>query len=193
MDGSPVRRLALTSATEGDLRARLCARDEQALVELIELTTPWLLGLVQGMLDDADEAEDVVAETFRAVWDTIDPAGPTGLVPLVFRIARNKAIDRLRRRKRQRNLATLWRAEADTVTAPAAGHGGWQIHGQVRHALEGLPEDQRTVIRLAYFSGLTQSEIAQQLGLPLGTVKTRLRLAYGRLRRALAPLRGWFE
>lgn len=193
MDGSPVRRLVLTPSVEGDLRARLCARDEQALVELIELTTPWLLGFVQGMLDDADEAEDVLLETFRRLWDRIDPSGPTGLIPLVFRIARNLAIDRLRSRKRQRTLAVNWGAEVDTVTAPAAGHLGWQVHGQVQRALGDLPEEQRAVIQLAYYSGLSQSEIAQQLGLPLGTVKTRLRLAYGRLRTALASLRGWLE
>lgn len=190
----PGRRLALSPTVEGALRARLCARDEQALVELIELTTPWLLGLVQGMLDDADEAEDVLLETFRLVWDRIDPDGPSGLFPLVFRIARNRAIDRLRRRKRHQQLGSRWLAEADTVAPPHVGtHQGWQVHTQVRAALAALPEEQQAVIQLAFFHGLSQSEIAQRLALPLGTVKTRLRLAYGKLRTSLGSLRGWLE
>jgi RNA polymerase sigma-70 factor (ECF subfamily) len=61
----------------------------------------------------------------------------------------------------------------------------------VRTALDALPPDQRAAVRLAYFEGLTQSEIASQLGIPLGTVKTRLRLAFDRLRTSLGSLREW--
>ena len=185
--------MSLSPATEGALRARLCARDEQALVELIELTTPWLLGLVQGMLADADETEDVLLETFRLVWDRIDPDGPSGLLPLVFRIARNKAIDRLRRRKRWQRLGRSWRAEVGEAAPSGGSHPGWQVHAQVQSALGDLPEEQQAVVRLAYYGGLSQSQIAHQLAVPLGTVKTRLRLAYGKLRTSLASLRGWVE
>ena len=72
-----------------------------------------------------------------------------------------------------------------------AGRPGWHVHTQVHTALEALPTDQRAVVDLAYFQGLTQSEIAAQLGIPLGTVKTRLRLAFGRLRGTLAGLEDW--
>ena len=72
-----------------------------------------------------------------------------------------------------------------------AGRPGWHVHTQVHSALAGLPADQQAVVRLAYFEGLTQSEIAAQLGIPLGTVKTRMRLAFGRLRTALAGLKEW--
>ena len=65
------------------------------------------------------------------------------------------------------------------------------MHESVHAALRELPEDQRAAVQLAYFSGLTHSEIAAQLAIPMGTVKTRLRLAYGRLRQALAPLKDW--
>jgi RNA polymerase sigma-70 factor (ECF subfamily) len=196
-EGPP--RLTLTAEREGDLRARLCARDERALEELIELTTPWLLGLVQGMLHDEDETEDVLLHTFRTVWDRIEPGGPAPLLPLVFRIARNHAIDRLRGQSRRAALRVRLRHETD-ADAPAVspepgtrGQAGWQIHAQVRAALAELPEEQRTVIRLAYYQGLTQSDIATRLALPLGTVKTRLRLAYGKLRTALAALQDWTE
>jgi RNA polymerase sigma-70 factor (ECF subfamily) len=65
------------------------------------------------------------------------------------------------------------------------------VHAQVHAALGALPLDQRTAVQLAYFEGLTHSEIAQRLGIPLGTVKTRLRLAFDRLRTALAGLKDW--
>jgi len=67
----------------------------------------------------------------------------------------------------------------------------WRVHAQVHAALDTLPPDQRTAVQLAYFEGLTHSEIAHRLALPLGTVKTRLRLAFGRLRTALAGLEDW--
>ncbi len=70
-------------------------------------------------------------------------------------------------------------------------HPGWQVHAQVHAALEKLPAEQQIAVQLAYFEGLTHSEIAGRLGIPLGTVKTRLRLAFTRLRTILAGLKEW--
>ena len=185
-------------AREASLRARLVARDEQALVELVELATPWLLGVAQGMLQDRDEAEEVVMEAFRTVWQNVTPAGEgyTGLMPYLLRVTRHRAIDRLRsRRRRERYLgaaAIEWNLQsAPPVEPDEAGRPGWQVHTQVHAALETLPPEQLAAVQLAYFEGLTQSEIAAQLGIPLGTVKTRLRLAFTRLRTALAGLKEW--
>ncbi|MBA3317564.1 MAG: sigma-70 family RNA polymerase sigma factor [Gemmatimonadales bacterium] len=185
-------------ARDASLRERLIARDEQALVELVDLATPWLLNITQAMLQDQDEAEEVVMETFRTVWQNVSPAGEgyAGLMPYLIRVARHRAIDRLRSRRRQvRKLAALAVESEQQSVGPVepdeAGHPGWQVHTQVHSALESLPVDQRTAVRLAYFEGLTQSEIAAQLGIPLGTVKTRLRLAFGRLRTALGGLKDW--
>jgi len=185
-------------AREASIRERLIARDEQALVELVELATPWLLGVAQAMLQDRDEAEEVVMEAFRTVWQNVTPAGEgyTGLMPYLLRIARHRAIDRLRsRRRRERTLnaaAMEWnRPSAAPVEPDEAGHPGWQVHTQVHAALEALPPEQRAAVQLAYFEGLTHSEIAAQLGIPLGTVKTRLRLAFTRLRTTLAGLKEW--
>ncbi len=185
-------------AREASLRERLIARDEQALVELVELATPWLLGVTQAMLQDRDEAEEVVMEAFRTVWQNVTPAGDDhpGLMPYLLRVARHRSIDRLRgRRRRERNLgaaAIEWnRQSAAPVEPDEAGHPGWQVHTQVHAALEALPPEQRAAVQLAYFEGLTQSEIAAQLGIPLGTVKTRLRLAFVRLRTTLAGLKEW--
>lgn len=186
---------------ESSLRARLIARDERALVELIDVATPWLLGAAQAMLSDSEEAEEVVAESFRIAWDkvgTLPPDEDQRLLPWLFRIARNRAIDRLRSRRRHRlKLERLAQRSAagELATAPVepdeAAQPGWHVHQAVREALARLPADQLTVVRLAYFQGLTQSEIAEHLDIPLGTVKTRLRLAFDKLRQALAPLKDW--
>lgn len=187
-----------TSLREAALRERLVARDEQALVELVELASPWMLSVAQGMLSERDEAEDVVMEAFRTVWQNVTPAtdGPTGLMPYLLRVTRHRAIDRLRRRRR-RDL-TLVQAATEMsgsalppVEPNEAADPGWGVHAQVHQALETLPADQRAAVQLAYFEGFTQSEIAARLGIPLGTVKTRLRLAFGRLRTSLAGLKDW--
>lgn len=199
--GRPARTDPVVSviAREESLRARIAARDEQALAELVDLTTPWLLGVAHGMLHDVDEAEDVVMETFRTVWNSARP--PTeesrGLLPYLLRVTRHRAIDRLRRReRRRRRLAALTAEDVERdrvapVEPNEAGQPGWQLHAKVHEALAELPEDQRAAIQLAYFEGLTQSEVAGTLGIPLGTVKTRLRLAFVRLRSTLAHARDW--
>jgi RNA polymerase sigma-70 factor (ECF subfamily) len=183
---------------ETSLRERLIARDEQALVELVETATPWLLAVAQAMLQDQDEAEEVVMEAFRTLWQNIGPSseGHAGLMPYLLRVTRHRAIDRLRgRRRRERKLSAMVSHEGTASTPPVepdeAGRPGWHVHTQVHSALGELPADQRAVIQLAYFEGLTQSEIATELGIPLGTVKTRSRLAFGKLRDALAGLKDW--
>lgn len=182
---------------EDDLRARLAARDERALAELVELTSPWLLGLAQSMLHDAADAEEVVLETFRVAWERVPPPGegPRGLIPWLLRVARNRAIDRLRSHRRRRRLGerlALWSDTSDPAVEPdESAQPGWHVHASVHRALAELPEDQRRAIQLAYFEGLTHSEIGRQLGIPLGTVKTRLRLGFDRLRASLGSLKDW--
>jgi RNA polymerase sigma-70 factor (ECF subfamily) len=192
---------ALSLATQSSLRARLAARDERALVELIELATPWVLGLVQSMLHDQDEAEEVVGQVFQTAWERVGTLGDEhqALLPWLLRVARNRAIDRLRRRGRQRRKAArleAYEAEAAAVAfnePDESAQPGWHVHRSVHTALAALPEEQNAVVRLAYFGGLTHSEIARELGIPMGTVKTRLRLAFDKLRSALAPIRDWVQ
>ncbi len=188
-------------AEEGErLRARLAARDERALAELIDVATPWLLGVAQAMLQDPAEAEEVVLEVMTTAWNRIELVGSEGsaLMPWLLRVTRNRTIDRLRARRRRLaavGMASVQRTLGEPVEAPGpideAGAPGWHVHRAVHAALESLPDDQRTVVHLAYFEGLTHSEIAERLAIPLGTVKTRLRLGFGRLRTALAPIKDW--
>ena len=197
-DPAPARPCSLQRAAS--LRRRLAARDEQALVELIDLATPWLLGVAQGMLSDRDEAEEVVQEAFTSAWNHTGALGEEheALMPWLLRITRNRAIDRLRRRARGR--ARLARAQAsgalpeDTlppVEPNEAARPGWHVHESVHEALAALPPEQREAVQLAYFRGLTHAEIARTLEIPMGTVKTRLRLALDKLRVALAPIKDW--
>jgi RNA polymerase sigma-70 factor (ECF subfamily) len=195
---TPLQLERSTPEREQSLRARLVARDEQALVELIEQTSPWLLSVAQAMLQDRDEAEEVVYHAYRILWDnvTLETGGSAGLMPYLLRVARHRCIDRLRDRRRvQRKIEKAIGESPAPRSAPPeldeAGNPGWRVHAQVHAALEGLPPDQRTAVQLADFEGLTHSEIAHRLAIPLGTVKTRLRLAFGRLRTALANLEDW--
>jgi RNA polymerase sigma-70 factor (ECF subfamily) len=190
----------LTLERESSLQARLLAREERALVELVELTTPWLLGVAQTMLSDRDEAEEVVQEAFTIVWRRVDLFDRESgrLLPWLLRITRNRAIDRLRAGRRRQVKARRLEAfaafgegwtrarEPDEAAQP-----GWHVHETVHAAVRALPEEQQEVVRLAYFEGLTHSEIAGRLDIPLGTVKTRLRLAFDKLRAGLASIRDW--
>lgn len=197
--GPPGPRL-LAGEREGRLLGGLQARDERALVELVELATPWLLAVAEAMLTDRDEAEEVVQETFTIAWRRIDlfDASSGRLVPWLLRITRNRAIDRLRARRRQAQKQRRLEAYGDLASASVAAlepdesaAPGWHVHAMVHAALAALPPEQREVVRLAYFEGLTHSDIAGRLGVPLGTVKTRLRLAFDKLRAGLASIRDW--
>jgi len=189
----------LTVERERSLRQRLVARDERALAELIEVATPWLLGVAQSMLTDSQEAEDVVQDVFVRLWQQ-DLAGTEGegrILPWLLRVTRTRTIDRLRSRKRRETLETnLVRRGDAALHVPAhepndAAIPGWHVHRGVHEALNHLPAAQREVVQLAYFEGLTQSEVAARTGLPLGTVKTRTRLAFDQLRTELASMKDW--
>jgi RNA polymerase sigma-70 factor (ECF subfamily) len=190
----------LSQERERSLLARLQARDESALSELYDELAPWVLGVATRILGDEDEAEEVLSEVFVQVWTRIhqhDPRrGP--LVPWVLSIARNRALDHVRRRRRWarkaervgRERTASGEAEAGAERVEAAV-SGWPLHRAVHAALAALPEEQRRAVVLAHFEGLSHSEIALRTGDPLGTVKTRLRLAHQKLAESLAHLKDW--
>ena len=193
------RRLSLEE--ERSLLVRLRAREEGALGELYDRLSPWVLGVAYRILGDADEADEVLSDVFVQVWRRIDQhdAGRGPLTPWVLSIARNRALDLLRRRRRWwRKVDRVERAgmvegedPALTPDAAEASVPGWPVHRAVHQALGALPDEQRQVVLLAYFEGLSHSEIARRTGDPLGTVKTRLRLAHQKLEESLRFLKDW--
>lgn len=195
---APIERRHLQLARMESLRKRLVSRDERALVELIDVATPWLLGVAEGILRDSAESEDVVLEAFRRIWDQIHTITETqaGLMPWLLRVTRNLAIDRARARKRRLESEASLTAHyaVASETAQVGPDGGWlggHVHTTVRRAIGELSAEQAHAVHLAFFSGLTHSEIAAALGVPLGTVKGRLRLAFEKLRISLASVKDW--
>jgi RNA polymerase sigma-70 factor (ECF subfamily) len=190
----------LSQEEQGELVARLKARDERALGELYDRLAPWVLGLAYRILGDQAEAEDVVEDVFVQVWRHVEKhdarRGP--LVPWILSIARHRALDGIRSRRRWWRKAERWEqaqaAEGEALAAPApheASVPGWPLHREVHAALAALPEEQRRVVLLSYFEGLSHREIARRLGQPLGTVKTRLRSAHQKLASGLGHLKDW--
>ena len=191
----------LSQEQETILLRRLRARDEAALGELYDLLAPWVHGLAYRIVRDAAEAEEVVADVFVQVWTRLDQHDPTrgSLVPWVLSITRHRALDELRRRRRWWRKADRWgqaQRLQDLDVAPSetpheAAVPGWPVHRAVHAALAALPAEQRQVVLLAYFEGLTHSEIARRTGQPLGTVKTRIRIGHAKLEEALKHLKDW--
>ncbi|MGI8546014.1 MAG: sigma-70 family RNA polymerase sigma factor, partial [Gemmatimonadaceae bacterium] len=148
--------------------------------------------LVVHLLKDADEAEDVVEETFWQIWQRASSYDATrGTARTwILTICRSRALDRLRSRQRQREDASADIAVLrDTAADPSANAEGAERREMVFNALGELPHDQRRALELAYFRGLSQSEIAEFLGEPLGTIKTRMRLGMQKLRDKLSVLK----
>ena len=181
-----------SNAEDAALIRRMVDADETALGALYDRWVRSLYSLVLHLLRDPDEAEDVVEETFWQAWRKADSYEPSrGAVSTwLLTIGRRKALDRLRARKRNREDSI----ESESVFAdlpspspdPESRAEGSDLREHVRAALRELPNEQREVLELGYFSGLSQAEIAEKTGQPLGTVKTRMRLAMQKLREPLS-------
>jgi RNA polymerase sigma-70 factor (ECF subfamily) len=176
--------IALVSApeiTDGTLIERVAARERDAFEELYGRFARPVLGLALRRLGDRGRAEDSVQEVFAAVWrsaGSYDRArGPGGA--WLYTIARNAIVDAHRRRPAP-TVADPPEAVSTSATPDEEAEASWNAW-QVHRALETLPVHERAVIDLAYFSGLSQSEIASFLQIPLGTVKTRTRSGLARL------------
>ncbi|ANH07840.1 sigma-70 family RNA polymerase sigma factor [Shinella sp. HZN7] len=159
-------------------------RDRQAFALVFQHFGPRLKTFFLRWTLSAAVAEDLVQETMLTVWrkaSYFDPAR-AGVATWIFAIARNIRIDHLRRRRVPSSLPP----DPEEIPASVEDHIlGAQRDEQVRRALAALPAEQQTIIRLSYFTEKSQSEIAEALGIPLGTVKSRTRLAMNRLRALL--------
>jgi RNA polymerase sigma-70 factor (ECF subfamily) len=169
--------------------ARLQRRDPQALAELYDRYGQLVFRLILRMVRDNGIAEDLVQETFLRVWNRIggfdSDRGAVG--PWLLAVARNRAIDYLRSRSRRtESTVELNETEHPELFAGLSGDVlNFDLVRQVRRALDQLDAQQRQAIELAYFEGMSQTEIAERMGQPLGTIKTWTRRAIQQMRAAL--------
>jgi RNA polymerase sigma-70 factor, ECF subfamily len=177
---TPERRLQERRLTDGDLIRRVARRDAEAFELLYHRYARPVFGLALRRLGDRMRAEDAVQETFAAIWrsaKTYRPERGAG-APWLYTIARNAIVDRNRNRKEPpAEVPEAASAEPGPAERAETSYVAWRVH----RALEGLVDNERDVIELAYYGELSQSEIADFLGIPLGTVKTRTRSGLNRL------------
>ena len=166
--------------SDGDLIQAAATGDHSAFEDLYRRYARPVFGLALRRLGDRGRAEDAVQETFASVWRSAGSYRPErgpGAAWL-YAVARNAIVDRAR--ARSEIPAEIPDEAADTPGPAERTEQGW-VAWRVHRALEELSESEREVIALAYWSGLSQSEVAEFLGIPLGTVKTRTRAALSRL------------
>jgi len=166
--------------TDGELLERIGRGDRPAFEELYRRYVRAVLALALRRIGDRGRAEDAVQDAFVSIWRsarTYDPGRGPG-APWLYAVARNAITDGLRRAPDPTaELQDGPASDPDPSERAQQSWTAWRIH----RALEVLPEHERPLIELAYWRGLSQSEIADSLGIPLGTVKTRTRSALARL------------
>ena len=178
------------------LLRRMAAGDEQALGTLYDRWHPLVNGVVLRILRQPDDVEDVVEEAFWQAWRQAEryDASRGGVQTWLLTIARSRALDRARSRKRLREEPLEGEGGDVLAQQVAEGDPGMDAETSERRsiviaALAELPPEQREALELGYFGGLSQSEISERTGQPLGTIKTRMRLAMQKLRGRLQVLR----
>jgi RNA polymerase sigma-70 factor (ECF subfamily) len=192
-----------STTTEADLGLlhRIAARDEAALAELYDRHSQLAFSVIMRILRSPADAEDVLQETFVRVWSRAETYDARLGSPVAWltRIARNRALDRLRARRVRSSIsvepgAAVLDGEAARLMEPATGVTpevvlqGHAAAGMLRAAMAALPVAQRELIEAAFFEGYTHQELAARFGVPLGTVKTRIRAGLSALRGRLEPV-----
>jgi RNA polymerase sigma-70 factor, ECF subfamily len=179
-EAATIRTVSLADLRDGELIERVAGEDREAFDELYRRYARPVLGLALRRLGDRGRAEDALQDAFAAIWRSArsyDPRRGEGGAWL-YTVARNAVVDGVRRKPEPPMLAP---DEASGENGPPeqaeAAWLAWRVHGALAH----LPEHERPVIELAYWGGLSQSEISEFLDVPLGTVKTRTRSALARL------------
>jgi RNA polymerase sigma-70 factor (ECF subfamily) len=168
------------AVTDGELLQRVAGGDQGAFELLYRRFSRPVYGFALRRLGDRGRAEDAVQETFASVWRSArsykPERGPGA--PWLYAVARNAIVDRARARtETTAELPETPSGDPDPSDQAESSFVAWRVH----RALEELPENERTVLELAYWSGLSQSEVAEFLNIPLGTVKTRTRSGLARL------------
>jgi RNA polymerase sigma-70 factor (ECF subfamily) len=181
---------------DAELLHQMAAGNEQAFGAFYDRWHPLVHAVVLRVLRSADDVEEIVEETFWQAWRQSGRYEPTrGAVQTwILTIARSRALDRVRLTSRRREEPIDGESGAQVLQLatdddPSMDAESAERRKLVAAALADLPREQREVLELGYFSGLSQSEIAERIRQPLGTIKTRMRLAMQKLRVSLQVLR----
>ena len=163
------------------------ARDERALAEVVDAYGPYVLGMARRVVADAGMAEEVAQDVFVALWrrpGAFDPARGT-LQGFLMGVARNKAIDVVRREETRKRARDNLMAEQEVASEGPSATESIDERQRVTAALAQLSAPQKEAVVLAYYGGRTYREVAEELGIPEGTAKTRLRDGLAKLREHL--------
>ena len=180
-------RVVRPSGWERDVRDRIIARDDTALTEVYDQFASFVYGLALRVIGDARAAEDVSQDVFVGIWQRPEAFDPQrgSLRTWLGTLTHRQAVDYVRREEARRRRAE--REASRAVTAPDVDEMATALVAaeRVRAALDVLPAEQRRAIHLAYFEGKTYRQVAEVLGIPEGTAKSRLRLGLRRIAAAL--------
>ena len=177
--------------SENDLLKRVgLTQDRDAFARLFAIFAPRVKAYMMKVGSDPASSEEITQETFIRVWRKAGQFDPkkASAVTWIFTIARNLRIDRLRKENRPTFDPDDPIFIPETSQTPLENMEQSTIVERVKLSISGLPEDQREVVQLSFIEGLSHQEIADAIGLPLGTVKSRLRLSFVKLRHALGDL-----
>ena len=181
-------RAPVSESSDGELLQRIAAGDRDAFDVLYRRFVRPVFALALRRLGDRGRAEDATQETFTSIWRSAGSYRPErgAASPWIYAVARNAIIDRTRARSEPAvEPPDEESSEAEPAEEAERAWLAWRVHA----ALQQLPQHERTLLELAYWGGLSQSEIARFLDIPLGTVKTRTRSALARLATALEEVR----
>ncbi len=184
--------MASTDPQDVYLLGRVAVGDQTAFASFFDRHSPVVLGVLTRMLRGRSEAEEVMQEAFLQVWKQADRYRPERATPRgwLLMMARSRALDRIR--SSQSRVRREEEAAKDVEISPQSSPVGAEAleieerRQRVRDALRGLPAEQRQCVELAFFEGLSHSQIAAQLDTPLGTVKSRILLGMNKLRVEMA-------
>ena len=183
----------VSKPSDEELLQLIAKRNADAFEALYDRHAQIIYNLVLRIVGETSVAEELVQECFWLVWQKAsDYRGAGAAAAWIYRIARNRGLDRLRQRHARPQTVAL---ELEEAPGAFGGYGqlpslettveqSWEQQ-QVRQSLASIPEEQRVILELAYFEGMTQSEIADYLSLPIGTIKSRIRLGVEKLERLL--------
>ena len=189
-------RLNYQGLTDLELLAQISKQDREALATLYDRYGRRVFALAVRILNDPVGSEEVTQDVFMSVWrrGASYTSKKGKFTTWMFSIAHNRTIDELRKRRRDRSrenddIEDHYDLKSSDIS-PADAAVAQSEYAKVKAAMDKLPEEQKSMVELSYFKGLTQTEIATKTGQPLGTVKTRMRLALKKLRVALSAEMG---